>query len=250
MDNNDEFFRVARLSRELREIDSELAEAARRRAEREAIANLDPHLPLVQDDVASVVGQWETCVAREAEFLESREDVVERLLPAFLNLAALEFGRLDEEFGSKEWGDTAERCLDAIETLAQAYTHRLQQAINQWNHVAEALLDMSHGLPGDDAEREMEPSSTDASGSPSDSAGSAIRRIGPTASGGYTGIEVNGQAIEMVSHHETIDEFLTALESGMKGMLAEARKSLLSGSDCSTEVVLDPSPSHLIWRQM
>ena len=46
MDNNDEFFRVVKLSSELRGIDSELIEVSRRRAEREAIANLDPHLPL------------------------------------------------------------------------------------------------------------------------------------------------------------------------------------------------------------
>ncbi|UVI37114.1 hypothetical protein [Brevibacterium spongiae] len=191
---------------------------------------------------------------REAELLESREDAVRRLLPAFLNLAALEFGRLDEEFDTKEWGDTAEKCLDAMETVAQAYAHRLQRAIDQWNHVAEALLDMSHGLPGHDTEihdaaQDMEPNSTDSSGPPAESAGPVIKRLGPTASGGYTGIEVNGREIEMVSRHETIDEFLTALESGMREILAEARKGLLSGSDCSTEVVLDPSPSHRIWRE-
>lgn len=249
MDNNDEFFRVVKLSSELRGIDSELIEVSRRRAEREAIANLDPHLPLRQEDVAFAVGQWEIYAEREAELLESRGDAVQRLLPAFLNLAALEFGRLDKEFGTRKWGDTAEKCLDAIETVAQAYAHRLQRAINQWNHVAEALLDMSHGLPGHDSERVAESNSSIPSGPSTESAGPAIRRIGPTASGGYKGIEVNGRAIEMISHHETIDEFLNALESGMREMLAEAGKSLLSGPDCSTEVVLDPSPSHLIWRE-
>lgn len=248
VNNNEQFFRVARLHSALMTVHSELNKLERLRATQLAAHALTAHLPIEDRDVRAIDDELASLLEREAELLERRRELIERLWPDFLDLADNELERLDSSFGADGWNDLPERCFDTLETVTMSFVHRLENAISSWNHVGEALTEFSQGLPLNDSE--MNGSDMNGSEEPTLPFDSPVTRLGPNERGKYAGIEVKGRSVALVSRHETLEWFLAELERRLVTMMKEAREQLLSGKDSTTEIELDPAPKKLFWREV
>ncbi|WP_193095724.1 hypothetical protein [Brevibacterium sp. FME17] len=237
MVNDDEqFFRVARMHSELTGIDSQLESIERRRAVGVAVTRLEMSLPIEAEDRTALEDEASELRARAAELQHERTAVQWQMVPEFLTLAELEFSRLDSIIGSGGWADLPERCSDTLETVTRSFVDRLTNAVDQWNHVGETLTQFSSGLPVTDSQR----STHDADAS----ADSIATRIGPNERGNYQGIEVGGRSVELVSRRREAEGFLAGLETRFHALMSEVRTQLQRQDDSSTEVELELSSAH------
>lgn len=227
MDNNEQFFRVARLHADLMAVDRELQKVGRVSNEQAAIRAIALQLPIDDADAKALDAADEKLAEDRAELLRRRRGLVDRLWPDFLDLADSEVERLDAECGAGGWNDLPARCFDTLETVTLSFAQRLEDMVATWNHVGSVLTEFSQGLPVNDSTQ-----TTPLGDSP-------ITRLGPREQGSYAGVVIRGRSIALVSRHETLEWFLSELESELTVMMQKARTRLLAGDDDPTEVEME-----------
>lgn len=214
MNNNEQFFRVARLHTDLSHIDALLRDLGRTFARTKGDGDLAYGSERSPFDDEGRSGERAAMREREGELLELRENAVRELLPQYFRLAELEINRLDNVMESENKDVLSDQFVAVFDAVLSAYVHRLVSAFDTWNDTIEPLIQFSEGLPAND-EHEI-PSK----------AGHVVRRIGPNARGKYTGIEVFGRRLELIDVEVETEKFFSTLESALLRLLNQGREQV------------------------
>ena len=117
MNNNEQFFRVARLHTDLSHIDALLRDLVSTSARTRDDGDLAYGLERSPFDDESRNGERAAMREREGELLELRENAVRELLPQYLRLAELEINRLDNVMESENKDVLADQFVAVFDTV-------------------------------------------------------------------------------------------------------------------------------------